>query len=156
VVLYITCISISKPRYIKYNFSEKKKQIDRIKYFYINYYYLDSDKKVFSKISIIFRIKEFYRTKRINSLRVFPFLYYQKKKETRIYLDKYNRKFLFFMGIYYYYYQGIAFYIKKNYLVKLFINSRIMVDTIYFQETNPNYISTNINKSNKKNLSLSS
>jgi hypothetical protein len=75
-ILYIIYIGIGKPRYIKYDFSEERKQIDGVKYFYIGYYYLDFNRKVFGEVLTILRIKKFYRIRRINSLGVFPLLYY--------------------------------------------------------------------------------
>jgi hypothetical protein len=44
----------------------------------------------------------------------------------------------------------MAFYIKKNRPVKLFVNSRIIVDAAYFQEANPNYARASINESEKE------
>jgi hypothetical protein len=42
---------------------------------------------------------------------------------------------------------------KKNGPVKLFVNSRIMVDGSYFREANPNYAKASIDESNKKSSS---
>jgi hypothetical protein len=48
----------------------------------------------------------------------------------------------------------MAFYMKKNRPVKLFVNSRIIVDAAYFQEANPNYAKVSIDKSNKESSSI--
>jgi hypothetical protein len=43
------------------------------------------------------------------------------------------------MNVHHCQYQGMAFYMKKNRPVKLFVNSRIMIDAAYFREANLNY-----------------
>ncbi|TVY12764.1 hypothetical protein LARI1_G008739 [Lachnellula arida] len=48
----------------------------------------------------------------------------------------------------------IAFYIKKNHPVKLLIDSRIIVDAIYFREANPNYARVSIDEPDKESSSL--
>jgi hypothetical protein len=119
--------------------AKRKKQIDRVDYFHIRCHYLDSDGKVFGEVSTALGIEKFRGTRRINSLGVFPLLYHQKEKETRAYLDKCGQKFLSLISVHHCQYQGMAFYMKKNCPVKLFVNSWIMVDAAYFQEANPNY-----------------
>jgi len=47
----------------------------------------------------------------------------------------------------------MAFYIKKNRLIKLFVNSRIIVNAAYFREANPNYTRASIEESDKESLS---
>jgi hypothetical protein len=59
------------------------------------------------------------------------------------------------MSVHHCHYQGIAFYIKKNHLVKLLVNSWIIIDVIYFQEANLNYAKASINEPNKESSSLS-
>jgi hypothetical protein len=44
---------------------------------------------------------------------------------------------------------------KKNHPVKLLVNSRIMVDAIYFREANPNYARASIDELDKESSSLS-
>jgi hypothetical protein len=47
----------------------------------------------------------------------------------------------------------MAFYIKKDQPVKLFVNSRIMVDAAYFREANPNYAKASIKDSERERSS---
>jgi hypothetical protein len=49
------------------------------------------------------------------------------------------------MNVHHCQYQGMAFYMKKNRPVKVFVNSKIMVDATYFGEANPNYTRASIN-----------
>jgi len=44
----------------------------------------------------------------------------------------------------------MAFYMKKNRPVKLFVNSRIMVYAAYLREANPNYAKASINELEKE------
>lgn len=152
-IVYTTCVGTDKPRCVKYNFGEEKKQINGVEYFHIGCHYLDADGKAFGEVSTALGIEKFRGTKRINSLGVFPLLYHQKEKETRAYLSKCGRKFLKLIDVHHCQYQGIAFYMKKNRPVKLFVNSRIMVDAAYFREANPNYAKASINESEKERSS---
>jgi hypothetical protein len=72
-----------------------------VKYFYIECYYLDFNRKVFSDVSTALRIKKFREIMRIYFFGVFSFLYYQKEKEIRAYLDRYDRKFLKLINVHY-------------------------------------------------------
>jgi hypothetical protein len=124
-----------------------------VEYFHIGCHYLDSDGKVFGEVSTALGIEKFRGTLRINSLGAFPLPYHQKEKETRAYLEKCGRKFLKLTNVHHCQYQGIAFYMKKNRPVKLFVNSRIMVDAAYFREANPNYAKPSIDKPDKERSS---
>ena len=121
-----------------------------VEYFHIGCHYLDFDGKVFGEVSAALGIEKFRGAMKISSLGVFPLIYHQKEKETRAYLDKCGRKFLKLMKVRHCQYQGMAFYMKKNRPVKLFVNSRIMVDAAYFREANPNYARASINESEKE------
>ncbi len=116
-----------------------------VDYFHIECHYLDSDGKIFGEVSTW--------TRRVSSLGVFPLSCHQKEMETRAYLDKCGRKFLSLMSFHHCQYQGMAFYIKKNRPVKLFVNSRITVDVAYFREANSKYARASIEESDKEGLS---
>ena len=152
-VVYTTCVGTGKPRCVKYDFGEERKQVAGVDYFHIGCHYLDSDGKVFGEVSTALGIEKFRGTRKISSLGVFPLSYHQKEKETRAYLDKCGRKFLSLMSVHHRQYQGMAFYMKKGRPVKLFVNSRIMVDAAYFREANPNYARASIEEPDKESSS---
>ncbi|CZR66033.1 uncharacterized protein PAC_15933 [Phialocephala subalpina] len=152
-IVYTTCVGTDKPRCVKYDFGEERKQMNGVEYFHVGCHYLDSDGKVFGEVSTALGIEKFRGTKRINFLGVFPLPYHQKEKETRAYLDKCGRKFLKLINVHHCQYQGMAFYMKKNRPVKLFVNSRIIVDAAYFREANPNYAKPSIDEHNKESSS---
>ena len=58
----------------------------------------------------------------------------------KAYLVECGRKFVFLLRIYYYYCQGTVFYIKGREPIKIFIDSRIILNTIFFIKINLNYI----------------
>jgi len=115
--------------------------------------YLDFDGKVFGEASTAFGIEKFRGTQRINSLGVFPLQYHHSEEDTRALLDKCGRKFLKLMDVHHCQYQGIAFYMKKKVPVKVFVDSKIMVDAAYFREANPNYARPSINEPDPPGIS---
>ncbi|KAH6690197.1 hypothetical protein BKA61DRAFT_447557, partial [Leptodontidium sp. MPI-SDFR-AT-0119] len=127
------------PRYIRYEFKEKKIINSKIKYFYIKARYLDFNGKVFKETLSEYIIKKFYKAKQITTLEVFPLKYYPYKWQVKAYLTKYGRKFLSIIDVYFYEYKGKGFYIKKDRVIKIPIESQVVVDAAYFREENPNY-----------------
>ena len=61
---------------------------NKVVYFYIKGYYVDFNKKVFSKAPINIGILKFYRLKPINSLNVFLLQYYDNVNQVRVELVK--------------------------------------------------------------------
>jgi hypothetical protein len=100
---------------------------------------------VFGEVSTALGIGKFRGTKKINSIVAFPLMY--QERETC------GRRFLKLVDVHHCQYQGMALYMKKNGSVKLFVNSRIMVDGAYFREANPNYAKASIDESNKRSSS---
>jgi hypothetical protein len=99
---YIIYPRTKKPRYIKYDFGEKKTTSDRVEYFYIRGCYVDFDKKIFSKVFIQIRILKFRGSKPINSLDVFFIRYYKNANQVKIELVKCDQKFGFLKSIRYF------------------------------------------------------
>lgn len=60
-----------KQRYIKYDFRKERTMSNRVVYFYIKGYYVDFNRKVFSKVLINTGILKFRSLKPINSLNIF-------------------------------------------------------------------------------------
>ncbi len=156
MVVYTTCVGTGKPRCVKFDFGEERKQqISGVDYFHIGCHYLDFDGKVFGEISTALQIEKFRGARRIDTLGIFPLLYHQKEQEMTAYLENRGRSFLKLMHVNHCQYRGMAFYMKKNRPVKLFVNSRIMVDAAFFREANPNYARASIDKSDKGSSSTS-
>ena len=62
LIVYTTCVSTGKSRCVNYNFGKERKQMNRVEYFHIRCHYLDSNRKVFSKVLTTLRIKKFRKT----------------------------------------------------------------------------------------------
>ena len=78
-MVYTTYFGTGKARYIKYHFGEKRKIDNGVKYFYLEYYYVDFDSKTFGEILIKLAILKFRKIKRIDSFDAFPLEYYLNK-----------------------------------------------------------------------------
>lgn len=138
-MVYTTCFDIGKSRCVKYDFDEEKTTNNEIEYFHLKCRYVDFDDKVFEETFIELVILKFRDTKRINSLDVFPFEYHSSKDEIKTNLVDCDRKFVFLMSVHHRQYRGDAFYMRKEQSIKVSVNSRVMIDAVYFQEINPNY-----------------
>ena len=57
-----------------------------------------------------------------------------------------GKKFVHLRGQYYIRYRGNAFYVTDERYIKIPINSRIMIDILYFRKINPNYTGLVINE----------
>jgi hypothetical protein len=137
-LVYTTCFGTGKPRYIKYNSSKEKKTRDRLKYYNLDCYYLDFNSKEFGEASIQFKIPKFLGTKYINTFTAFPLQYYKDLNRVKADLIQYSRKFESLKGSYYCYCYSPAFFIDKaGYPVQKSINGRVIIDTAFFQEINP-------------------
>ena len=148
-IIYTACDGTCKSRGVKFDFGEERKRTNGTEYFYMGCRYLDSDGKVFGEVSTALGIEKFRGSKPISSLKAFPLSYHPKEKEMRVYLERCGRKFLSLMNVHHCEYRGMAFIVKKNRPIKIFVNSRIMVDAAYFREANPNYARPSIDESNK-------
>jgi hypothetical protein len=63
IVVYTTCVGTGKPRCVRYDFGEEKKQMAGLDYFYIGCHYLNFNKKVFGEVSTILGIEKFCGTR---------------------------------------------------------------------------------------------
>jgi hypothetical protein len=70
-LVYITCSGTYKPRCTRYNFGEEKTTIVGMKYWNLNYSYLDFNGEDLGVFLIELKIIKFYKAKRINTLTAF-------------------------------------------------------------------------------------
>ncbi|KAI9726527.1 MAG: hypothetical protein M1835_003773, partial [Candelina submexicana] len=146
-VVYTTCFGTGKPRCVRYDFGEERTTSNGVEYFHLECRYVDFDGKVFGETSIELAIVKFRGTKRINSLDAFPLEYHPSKDEVKANLVECGHKFVSLMGVHHRQYRGDAFYMRKGQPIKVPVNSRVMIDAVYFQEANPNYTRPRINES---------
>ena len=151
--VYTTCFGTGKPRCVKYQRGEERTTDSGVKYFHLECCYVDFNGKVFGETSIGLAILKFSGTKTINSLDAFPLEYHSNKDKVKAHLAKCGRKFVSLMGVHHRQYRGDAFYMRKGQPVKVPVNSRIMIDRVFFHEANPNYAKPRINESAKQDSS---
>jgi len=149
-VVYTTCFGTGKPRCVKYQCGEERTTDNKVEYFHLECCYVDFDGKVFGETSIELAILKFRGTKRISSLDAFPLEYHPNKHEVKAHLVECGRKFVSLMGVHHRQYRGDAFYMRKGQPVKVPVNSRIMIDRVFFHEANPNYTRPRIHESAKQ------
>ena len=146
---YAKCFGTGQPRCVKYEFGEEKTANGGIKYFHVKARYLDFDGKVFGETSSEHAIEKFRGAKQITALEVFPLKYHPSERQIRAHLTECGQKFLSMMDVHLCEYKGKGFYIDKDRVVEIPIESRVVVDAAYFREENPNYARPSIKNSDK-------
>ncbi|OCK92150.1 uncharacterized protein K441DRAFT_570928, partial [Cenococcum geophilum 1.58] len=66
--VYTIYFSTSELRYVIFNYSKEKVRLSGAKYFYLDYYYFNFNRKVFREAALRLTIKKFYKIKRIDFL----------------------------------------------------------------------------------------
>ena len=148
-LVYTKCFGTGQPRCVKYEFGEEKTANEGIKYFHVKARYLDFDGKVFRETLSEYTIKKFRGAKQITALEVFPLKYHPSERQVRAHLTEYGRKFLSMMYVHLCEYKGKGFYIEKDRVIKISIESRVVVDAAYFREESPNYARPSIKQSDQ-------
>jgi hypothetical protein len=138
--IYTTCFGTRKPRYIKYDASEAKTRSNSEKYYQLDYRYFDFNGKIIREVSTLINIPKFRGYVYINRLKAFPLLYHSTLSQIRAELINYGRRFLSLCGTYHRHYYSNAFLINKDKLVKVSVDSRVMINASFFREMNPNYV----------------
>ena len=131
-LIYRKCLGTRKPRYIKFNFSKERTSYKGEEFFRIKGRYVDYNSKGFSEAVIVVPIQKFQGSKPIYSLKYFPLKYHPNVENKKRKLTKRSQKFAFLKGKYYQQYKGNTFYIDNGQPIKIFINSRIIIDIILF------------------------
>ena len=149
-IIYSTCLGTEKPRCVTYDNGEEGETSNRLKYYKMEYRYLDYDGQVFGEISINLAITKFRGKKRISTLNAFPLQYHPDKKKMRAHLVKCGQKFVSMLGPYHRHCRGTAFYMKEGEAVTVSVDSRVMLDAAFFRKMNPNYTRPQPNELIKK------
>lgn len=123
-----------------------------MKYYNMKCRYLDYDGKVFREASINFTVVKFRGRKRISTFKAFPLQYYPDKDRVKAEFFGYGRKFISLLGAYHRYGRGAVFYMKEREVIKISVDSRIMLDTAFFRKMNPNYIRSQFDELVKKKV----
>lgn len=137
---YATCRGTGAPRCVIYNHCEEMKRRDGSRYLHVSTRCLNSDGRVLGETTVGIEIDIFRGAKRIELLSVYPLECHPEPDTTRRQLIQYGREYVSLIGIHHRQYDGTAFYIDdEGEIVRRYIQGRIMVDAICFQENKPNY-----------------
>jgi hypothetical protein len=138
-LVHTTCFGTGESQCVLFDFGEERTDSCGDSYYAIECRYLDFDGKAFGEVSIMLGIPRFSGTRRIDTLNAFPLQYHQDESLVRTKLVAYGRKFVSLIGVHHRHYQGEAFYVREQEVIKKSINSRIMIDAAFFWKMNPNY-----------------
>ena len=75
----------------------------------------------------------------ISTLKGYPLRYHPEGKRIKAQLVECGRKFTSMLGAYHRHCRSIAFYIKNREVIRVSVNSRIMLDAAFFRNMNPSY-----------------
>lgn len=117
---------------------EEKKTNQGVEYFELQCQYLDFDGKVFGAVTERLAIQKFRGARRINTLDTFP-IQFHLNSEIRGSLAARGQKFVDLIGSHHRHYHGHAFFQRKEGVVRMHVNSRIVIDAEEFRKSNPNY-----------------
>ena len=117
---------------------EEKKTNQGVEYFELQCQYLDFDGKVFGAVTEKLAIEKFRGARQINSLDIFP-IQFHLNSEIRESLAARGEKFVNLIGSHHCHYHGHAFFQRKEGVVRVPVNSRIVIDAEQFRKSNPSY-----------------
>lgn len=131
--------TIDQPRAFKIGSSEKKKTVTAGEYYKVDGKYLEYDGKVFGMGEVSYTVKNFKGAQKITSLDCYPIKYHKDEAKARSELIARGKKFVSLHGVQYKSHEGLAYVKKRQQILKINIDSRIMVDPAIFRRTLPNY-----------------
>ncbi|KAK8052294.1 ATPase family AAA domain-containing protein 3A-like [Apiospora rasikravindrae] len=101
--------------------------------------YFEYDGKNFGFGAMAEELPDFQGSRRIDSLACYPLAYHKDESGVRRNLIERGKKFVSLGGVHYKCHQGLAYYKKKKSVVRVEVNSRVMVDPAIHRRNNPNY-----------------
>ncbi|KAK8104977.1 ATPase family AAA domain-containing protein 3A-like [Apiospora kogelbergensis] len=126
-------------RVFKAEFAEKRYSMLKGETYYIEGKYFEYDGKNFGFGVMAEEMAEFQGSRRIDSLACYPLCYHKNEAQVRRDLVERGKKFASLGGMLFRSHQGLAYYKKKKSVVRVEVNSRIMVDPASHRRYNPNY-----------------
>ncbi|KAK2001937.1 hypothetical protein LX36DRAFT_678660 [Colletotrichum falcatum] len=131
--------SPDEPRIFKVEQTEKLNSITKGEFYWIDGKYLEFDGKQFGYGTLCEEVLSFRGARKITSLGAFPLDFHKEKESVKAALLDRGRKFVQLGGVHYRGHRGLAYYKKKKAVVKVNVNSRVMVDPAIHRRINPNY-----------------
>ncbi|OQN98107.1 hypothetical protein B0A48_15939 [Cryoendolithus antarcticus] len=132
--------SWEEPRCFKVEHANKLKSMTRGEWYAVEGRYLEYDGKNFGYGEYEAAVEEFKGPRKITSLATYPLKYHQDPEGVKKMIIERGRHFTSLEGMAYRFHKGLAFHKKKkNQIVKININGRVMIDPQTFRRINPNY-----------------
>lgn len=128
-----------EPRAFKVEYATKETNFQRERWYNIGGRYLDYDSKSFGLGTMNVEVSCFKGARKVTSLPCYPLEYNHEAKQVRETLIERGKKFVTLKGMNYQFHQGMAFFRKKQAVVKVNVNGRVMVDPGNHRRINPNY-----------------
>jgi hypothetical protein len=133
------CAGSGKPRCLRYDMGEEKKTDQGVEYFELQCQYLDFDGKVFGTVLAKLAVEKFRGARQIRTLNTFPLKFHPTPEKMRKRLVECGQNFVSLMGTHHRYYDGYAFLQRDDGLLRIPVESRIMIDAKQFRKSIPSY-----------------
>jgi hypothetical protein len=128
-----------EPRCFKIDFATKLSSVMRGSWFCIEGKYMEYDGKNFGYGDFQIDVDSFKGPRKITSLATYPLKYHKDPEGIQKKIVERGEKFVSLAGMHYKFHKGLAFMKKKKQVLKININSRVMVDPATFRRINANY-----------------
>lgn len=128
-----------QPRGFKIEYATKESHFLRGTWYSIEGRYLEYDGKSFGMGTMSVQVHSFQGARRISSLDCFPLQYHKEPDVLRKALIERGKKFVALEGVHYKFHKGMAYTKRKQQILKININGRIMCDPAIHRRINPNY-----------------
>ncbi|KAK8043147.1 ATPase family AAA domain-containing protein 3A-like [Apiospora phragmitis] len=139
LVFTTTYGSPEEHRVFKAEMAEKRYSMLKGQTYYVEGKYFEYDGKNFGFGAMAEELPDFQGSRRIDSLACYPLQYHKDESQVRRNLIERGKKFVGLGGVHYQCHQGLAYYKKKKSVVRVEVNSRVMVDPAIHRRNNPNY-----------------
>ncbi|KAK1976612.1 ATPase [Colletotrichum cereale] len=131
--------SLDEPRIFKVEQAEKLTSMTKGEFYWVDGKYLEFDGKQFGYGTLCEEVLDFRGARKITSLSAFPLDFHKDKEAVKVALVNRGKKFVQLGGVHYRSHHGLAYYKKKKAVIKVNVNSRVMVDPAIHRRINPNY-----------------
>lgn len=150
-IAYTTTYGNSEePRAFKVEYASRDSSFMRGVWYCIEGRYLEYDGKSFGMGRLEVDVDSFNGTRKITSLATYPLKYHKQEAALRQQLTERGKKFISLQGMNYRFHQGLGFYKKRRSVVKVNVNSRIMVDAATHRRINPNYPISSVRRTDQE------
>lgn len=128
-----------EPRCFKIDYAIKNSSMMRGEWYCVEGKYMEYDGKNFGFGNFEANVEGFKGPRKITSLSCYPLKYHKDPGGVKKQIVERGKHFVNLEGMQYRFHKGLAFHKKKKQVLKICVNSRVMVDPATFRRINPNY-----------------